>query len=107
MNRLLQANYQGQKMAKPIIKLFMNVSPDFFTYLSPGPYVINIAKGTTGPRVEWSHQSNFFVISQFFTQIKLQNLDQASTSKSRPNFSIKISTGLQLQDLYQALCSKS
>ena len=53
----------------------------------------NIAKGTTDPRVEFILSKLLLeVISQVQTQIlikfHLQNLDQASTSKSQPNFSI-------------------
>ena len=88
---------------------------------------INIAKGTTKPRVE--------IISQVQTQIlvkfHLQNLGQESTSKSQPNlasesrprfnfitstkhqqkklanFQLQILPELQLQNLDQPLCSKS
>ena len=41
----------------------------------------NIAKGTTDPRVEFLSQ----VQKQILIKFHLQNLDQASTSKSRPN----------------------
>ena len=55
--------------------------------------ILNIAKGTTDPRVEF--------ISQVQTQIliKFQNFDQASTSKSQPYLSIL--TQLKLQNLNQ------
>ena len=45
----------------------------------------NIAKGITDPRVEFISQ----VLTQIF-KFHLQNLDQASTSKSQPNISILI-----------------
>ena len=48
----------------------------------------NIAKGTTDPRVQCSYQSNFFWSFHKF----LQNLDQISSSKSRPSINFKIST---------------
>ena len=52
----------------------------------------NIAKGTTDPRVKF--------ISQVQTQIKfhLQNLDQASTSKSQPNIRVSIKLKFQNPD---------
>ena len=55
-------------------------------------HLINIAKGTTDPRVEF--------ISQVITQIlikQFQNFDKALTSKSQPN--ISISTKLKLKIL--------
>ena len=39
--------------------------------------------------------------------IQLQNLDQTSTSKYRPNFSLKILTEIQLQNADQTFASKS
>ena len=73
----------------------------------------NIAKATTDPRLECSYQSNFFR-SYYKVLIKfhLLNLDQASTSKSQTNISIKILTKVQLcteltlQNLNQSLFSK-
>ena len=41
----------------------------------------NIAKGTTDPRVEF--------ILKILIKFQVQNLDQALTSKSQPNISIK------------------
>ena len=41
------------------------------------------------------------------TKIQLRNLNQTSAAKYWPNFSFKISPELQLQNLDQALCSKS
>ena len=63
-----------------------------------------IAKGTTNPRIEFGLPKLLLkVTSQVLTQIlfkfQLQNLDQASTSKSEPN--IRISTKLNLQNLDQ------
>ena len=55
----------------------------------------NIAKGTTDPRVEFISQ----VQTQILTKFHLQNLDQASTSKSQRN--ISLSTKLKLQNLGQ------
>ena len=46
----------------------------------------NIAKGTTDPRVEFISQ----VQTQILIKFHLQNLDQASTSKSQPNISLSI-----------------
>ena len=45
-----------------------------------GPFTnkVNIAKGTTDPRVEFTSQ----VLTQILTKFHLQNLDQTSTSKS-------------------------
>ena len=64
----------------------------------------NIAKGTTDPRIEFGLPKLLLkVISQVLTQIlfkfQLQNLDQASTSKSEPNISLSIK--LKLQNLDQ------
>ena len=56
---------------------------------------INIAKGTTDPRVEFISQ----VQTQILIKFHLQNLDQASTSKSQPNISLSIK--LKLQNLDQ------
>ena len=57
----------------------------------------NIAKGTTNPRVEFCllKLSNHKLLHKFH----LQNLDQASTSKSQPN--ISISTKFKLYNLDQ------
>ena len=46
----------------------------------------NIANGTTDPRVEFISQ----VQTQIWIKFYLQNLDQASTSKSQPNISLSI-----------------
>ena len=56
---------------------------------------VNIAKGTTDPRVEFISK----VQTQILTKFHLQNLDQASTSKSQRN--ISLSTKLKLQNLGQ------
>ena len=55
----------------------------------------NIANGTTDPRVEFISQ----VQTQILIKFDLQNLDQASTSKSQPNISLSIK--LKLQNLDQ------
>ena len=55
----------------------------------------NIAKGTTDPRVELISQ----VQTKILINLHLQNLDQASTSKSQPN--ISISTKLKIQNIDQ------
>ena len=55
----------------------------------------NIAKGTTDPRVEFISQ----VQTQILIKFHLQNIDQASTSKSQPNISLSIK--LKLQNLDQ------
>ena len=55
----------------------------------------NIAKGTTDPRVEFLSQ----VLTHILIKYNLQNLHQASNSKSQPN--ISISTKLKLQNLDQ------
>ena len=55
----------------------------------------NIAKGTTDPRVEFISQ----VQTQILIKFHLQNLDQASTSKSQPN--INLSIKLKPQNLDQ------
>ena len=56
---------------------------------------LNIAQGTTDPRVEFISQ----VQTQILIKFHLQNLDQASTSKSQPN--IKILTKPKLQNIDQ------
>ena len=79
-------------------------------------YDIKIAKGTTDPRVE---KKTFLghITSSRTINFHLQNLDQASTSKSQPNISIsdklkiqnetkpsfKISTKIRLHNLYKTL----
>ena len=55
----------------------------------------NIAKGTTDRRVEFLSQ----VQKQISIKFHLQNLDQASASKSQPNISLSIK--LKLQNLDQ------
>ena len=47
---------------------------------------LNIAKGTTDPRVEFISQ----VQTQIMIKFHFQNLEQASTSKSQPNISLSI-----------------
>ena len=47
-------------------------------------YPINIAKGTTDPRVEFISQ----VQTQSLIKFHLKNVDQVSTSKSQPNISL-------------------
>ena len=64
-------------------------------YFGEGEIIKNIAKGTTDPRVEFISQ----VQKQIFIKFHLQNLDQASTSKSQPNISLSIK--LKLQNLDQ------
>ena len=67
----------------------------------------NIAKGTTDPRVEFISQ----VQTKILIKLHLQNLDQASTSKSQPNISIltgpsfRISTKIKLHNLNLPLLS--
>ena len=58
-------------------------------------HLLNIAKGTTDPRVEFISQ----VQTQILIKFHLQNLDQASTSKSQPN--INLSIKLKPQNLDQ------
>ena len=64
--------------------------------------VLNIAKGTTDPRVEFCLPKYLLqVVSQILTQIlikHLQNLDQAPTSKKYQS-NISISTNLNLKIL--------
>ena len=56
--------------------------------------MINIAKGTTDPRVEFISQ----VQTQILIKFHLKNLDQASTSKSQQNISLSIKRKLQNLD---------
>ena len=56
--------------------------------------LVNIAKGTTNPRVEFISQ----VQTQILIKFHLQNLDQASNSKSQPNI---ISIKLKLKNFKQ------
>ena len=63
--------------------------------------ILNIAKGTTDPRVEFISQD----LTQILIKVHFQNFDQALTSKSQPN--ITISTKIKLKILEQTLCSKS
>ena len=57
----------------------------------------NVAKGTTDPRVEFISQ----VQTQILIKFHLQNLDQASTSKSQPKISLSIKFKLQNLDQTQ------
>ena len=50
----------------------------------------NIAKGTTDPRVEFNLPKFKQAQTQILIKFRLQNLDQASTSKSQPNISTSI-----------------
>ena len=58
---------------------------------------VNIAKGTTDPRVEFISQ----VLTHILIKFHLKNLDQASTSKSEPN-QTRISTKNELHSHNQA-----
>ena len=58
-------------------------------------YYINIAKGTTDPRVEFISQ----VLTQILIKFHLQNLEQVSTSKSQPT--MNISTKVKLKNIDQ------
>ena len=57
--------------------------------------ILNIAKGTTDPRVEFISQD----LTQILIKVHFQNFDQALTSKSQPN--ITISTKLEIQNIDQ------
>ena len=46
-------------------------------------YYVNIAKGTTDPRVEFISQ----VLTQIWIRFNLQNVHQSPNSKSQPNIS--------------------
>ena len=59
-------------------------SPDIIPFCSVIALTVNIAKGTTDPRVEFISQ----VLTQILIKFHLQNLEQASTSKSQPNMNI-------------------
>ena len=76
---------------------FANLSINYSTATSswPQPSLLNIAKGTTDPRIEFISQ----VQTKILIKLHLQNLDQASTSKSQPNISLSIK--LKLQNLDQ------
>ena len=49
---------------------------------------LNIAKGTTDPRVEF--------ILQIWIKFQVQNLDKAFTSKSQPNISISTKSKVKI-----------
>ena len=85
--------------------------------------MINIAKGTTDPGVEFSHQSIFVKSYHKLIKIQLQNLnhtwaskfptkhlpqslDQTSTSKNLPKFNLKVFNENILQNHDQTLVSK-
>ena len=55
---------------------------------------LNIAKGTTDPRVEFISQVQTHILIKF----NLQNLNQASTSKSQPKNSLSMRIRLQNLD---------
>ena len=100
---------------KTPLKVFLQKNPQ----MSLEKYDIKIAKGTTDPRVE---KKTFLghITSSRTINFHLQNLDQASTSKSQPNISIsdklkiqnetkpsfKISTKIQLHNLYKTSAAK-
>ena len=69
--------------------------PTFRSIAFEGIIEIDIAKGTTDPRVEFISQGQIQILIKFY----LKNLDQASTSKSQPNISLSIK--LELQNLDQ------
>ena len=102
------------------INCFDQVLYNICTYHhSPGNYAcagrvnINIAKGTTDPRVEFCSD-----LTQILIKFHLQNLNQPLTSKSQPNISIspklkiltkasfRISTKIQLHKLYKTSAAK-
>ena len=68
---------------------FAEISPSCYINLSK--FLKNIAKGTTDPRVKFITQVQTKILIKFH----LQNLDQASTSKSQPNISLFIKRKLQ------------
>ena len=59
-------------------------------------YKRNIAKGTTDSRVEFLSQ----VHTQILIKFHLQNLNQASSSKSQPNISLSIKLKVKLKLKY-------
>ena len=61
---------------------------------------VNIAKGTTDPRVEFFLLKFKQVQTQILVKFHLQNLNQALTSKSQPN--ISNSTKIQIQNIDQS-----
>ena len=61
---------------------------------------VNIAKGTTDPKVEFSLPKFKQVQTQILIKFHPQNLNQALTSKSQPN--ISISTKLEIQNIDQS-----
>ena len=62
-------------------------------------YIINIAKGTTDPRVEFCFPKFKQVQTQILIKFHPQNLEQVSTSKSQPNMNIW--TKVKLQNIDQ------
>ena len=76
----------GKRAALTFEALLLPTRPSFFLHQNAlcwqkGIWHLNIAKGTTDPRVEFISQ----VQTQILIKFHFQNLDQASTSKSQPN----------------------
>ena len=71
---------------------------NFLMWLSKVDFV-NIAKGTTDPRVKFCLPKFKQVQTQILIKFHLQDLDQALTSKSQPNI---ISTKLTIQNIDQS-----
>ena len=114
----------GTKQRPSIVpdRCFISISRHLYCFPSqdsmsiPAELFLNIAKGTTDPRVEFISQ----VQTQILIKFHLKNLDQASTSKSEPNISIsnnsnfkiltkptfKISTKIQLHNLNRTSATK-
>ena len=64
------------------LKMYLDNLESFWMILKMSGLCKNIAKGTTDPKVEFISQ----VQTQILIKFHLQNLDKASTSKSRPKF---------------------
>ena len=90
----------GLKQTNPTMQEFSLQEPQQPTkemkkVIRPETTKLNIAKGTTDPRVEFKSQ----VLTHILIRFDRENLHQASNSKYPPN--ISISTKLKLQNLDQ------
>ena len=76
-------------------------------------YVLNVAKDTTDPKVEWSHRINLFLLHNILVKIQLnfrifstcqhQHIDKTPVSKPRLNFNLQILTKHCAQSLTKTL----
>ena len=90
---ILEVLWHWQRQGYDVLQLFLDLPNQGLSRTSGDrqsvqPIKLNIAKGTTDPRVEFCLPKFKQVQAQISIKFHLQNLDQARTSKSQPNISI-------------------